>query len=343
MRKVAVDKAVGLTLGHDITGIIPGKKKHRAFRRGHVITAEDINRLKDLGKEHVLIWGPDDNLVHEDDAAVMLASSAAGTGIDWTEPNQGRVNLIAQYDGLFKVQLGRLQKLNSLPSVIFATLHGQRAVIKGQNVAGTRVVPIAVGQELMQEAQKICREPVPLVNVVPFKPLWVKVITTGREVNSGRIPDGFRKVIQQKIRPFGGRLLGQVIVPDDAEVIAGEIRNAFTEGAELIFVTGGMSVDADDVTPLGIRSSGAEVVSYGVPVLPGSQFMLAYQGQVAIAGVPGGALFSRKTTLDILLPRLFAGERIDKMDLIALAHGGLCEDCQVCHFPQCPYGKSSFI
>lgn len=343
MRKVAVDESIGLTLGHDITGIIPGRKKHRAFRRGHVIAAEDIDRLKDLGKEHILVWEPDDHLVHEDDAAQMLASAAAGPGIEWTEPNQGRVNLIAQYDGLFKVQVGQLQKLNYLPNVIFATLHSHRTVIKGQNVAGTRVVPLVVERMLMEEAQKICRESFPLVSVKPFQPLWTKVITTGREVNSGRIEDGFRKVMKQKIAPFGGRFLGQVIVPDDPKVIAEEITNAVIEGAELVFVTGGMSVDADDVTPQGIRESGAEVVSYGVPVLPGSQFMLAYQGDVAIGGVPGGALFSRKTTLDLLLPRLFAGERIDKADLVALAYGGLCEDCQVCHFPQCPFGKSSSL
>ncbi|MGI6436145.1 MAG: molybdopterin-binding protein [Syntrophomonadaceae bacterium] len=343
MRKVAVDQAIGLTLGHDITRIIPGKKKYRAFTRGHVIAAEDINRLKDLGKEHILVWEPEDNLVHEDDAALLLASSAAGAGIDWTRPNQGRVNLIAQYDGLLRVQVGQLQKLNHLEHIIFSTLHNFRSVMKGQCVAGTRVVPVAVKQELMEQAQRLCRAPWPLVSIKPFQPLWVTVITTGSEVNSGRIRDGFGRIIRKKIAPFGGRWMGQIIVPDNSELIAGEIQNAIAEGAQLILLTGGMSVDADDATPQGIRASGAEVVSYGVPVLPGSQFMLAYQGHVAIAGIPGGALFSRRTTLDLLLPRIFAGERVDKADLAALAHGGLCEGCQVCHYPQCPFGKNSYL
>jgi molybdopterin biosynthesis enzyme len=343
MRKVAVDQAIGLTLGHDITRIIPGKKKNRAFKRGHIIAAEDVNLLRDLGKEHVLIWEPDDDLMHEDDAALLLASSAAGAGIAYTRPNQGRVDLIAQYDGLLRVQLAQLQKLNSLEHVIFSTLHNCRSVVKGQYVAGTRVVPVAVEQELMEKAKRLCRAPWPLVSVKPFQPLWVTVITTGSEVNSGRIRDGFGKIIRKKIAPFGGRWMGQIIVPDISELIAAEIHNALAEGAQLILLTGGMSVDADDATPQGIRVSGAEVVSYGVPVLPGSQFMLAYQGHVAICGIPGGALFSRKTTLDLLLPRIFAGERIEKADLAALAHGGLCEGCQVCNYPQCPFGKNSCL
>lgn len=343
MRKVAVDQAIGLTLGHDITRIIPGKRKYRAFKRGHIIAAEDVNLLKDMGKENILIWEPDDDLIHEDDAALLLASSAAGAGIDYTRPNQGRVNLIAKYDGLLLVQLAQLRKLNSLEHVIFSTLHNCRSVVKGQIVAGTRVVPLAVERQLMEKAQRLCRAPWPLVSVKPFQPLWVTVITTGSEVNSGRIRDGFGKVIRKKIAPFGGRWMGQIIVPDDSALIAAEIQNALAEGAQLILLTGGMSVDADDATPQGIRASGAEVVSYGVPVLPGSQFMLAYQGHVAICGIPGGALFSRKTTLDLLLPRIFAGERINKADLAALAHGGLCEGCPDCYYPHCAFGKNSCL
>lgn len=342
MRKVPVDQAVGLTLGHDITRIIPGQEKHRAFSRGHVIGAEDVDRLKDLGKENIYVWEPDDNLVHEDDAARRMAIHAAGSGIAWTKPNQGRVNLKAQYDGLLTVQVSQLMWLNNLENIIFATLHNNRTVVKGQTVAGTRVVPLAVDRDLIEQAEQLCSEPVPLVSVRPFRPLWVTLIVTGSEVNSGRIRDGFGKVIRKKIAPYGGRWMTQVIVPDDAELISREIQNAVAEGAQLVLVTGGMSVDADDATPRGIRASGAEVVFYGAPILPGSQFMLAYQSHVAICGIPGGALFSRKTTLDLLLPQIFAEERIHRADITALGHGGLCTECKVCHFPQCPFGKSSY-
>lgn len=340
MRKVPVEEAVGLALGHDITRVVPQQQKYRAFRKGHIINSEDIPQFMDLGKKHIIVWEPNDNMVHEDDGAVRLARAAAGPGVYWTEPNQGRVNLKASHNGILNVQIEQLSWINNIDDLIFATLHTNRTVVKDQMVAGTRIVPIAIDRNVLQETEELCSKSLPLVSVKPFQPLWVAVITTGSEVNNGRIKDGFGKVIRHKIIPFGGRWMGQVTVPDDPELISLEIQNFIAEGAQLILVTGGMSVDADDTTPLGIRKSGADVIFYGAPVLPGSQFMLAYQGNVAICGVPGGALFSRRTTLDLLLPRIFAGVEITRADIVALGHGGLCEDCQFCHFPHCPFGKA---
>ncbi len=342
MRKVAVEDAVGLELIHDITRIVPGQAKGRAFARGHVITPEDIPQLKDIGKEHIYVMEPDDNMVHEEEAALRMANRAAGPGIRVTAPNQGRVNLLADCDGLLKVQVEQLNWLNNLDKIIFATLHNNRAVVKGQMVGGTRVVPLAIEASLLEEAEKMCGSPRALLSVKSFQPLWVAVVTTGSEVNSGRIRDAFGKVIRQKIAPFNGRWMNQVIVPDDPELICREVQSFVAEGAGLILVTGGMSVDADDATPTAIQQSGAEVVFYGAPVLPGSQFMLAYQGSVPICGVPGGALFSRKTTLDLLLPRIFAADPISRSDIVALGHGGLCQECKVCHFPLCSFGKANW-
>lgn len=341
MRKVPVGEAVGMTLGYDITKIVPGREKYRAFRRGQIITDPDIPKLKDMGKEHIYVWEPDDTLLHEDDAALRLARMAAGSGLSWTEPNQGKVNIWSEYNGLLKVQVDKLNQINNLDDIVFATLHNDRVVAEGQTVAGTRVVPVAVELKTIEDAEKICAGETPILMVKPFLPLWTAVITTGTEVNSGRIKDGFGRIIRQKIAPFGGRWMGQVIVPDDTDLITREIQNFIAEGANLIIVTGGMSVDADDATPQGIRDTGAELVFYGAPILPGSQFMLAYQGHVPICGVPGGALFSRKTTLDLLLPRIFAGDLISRLDIVAMGHGGLCEECDICHFPQCPFGKAT--
>jgi hypothetical protein len=341
MRKIPVEKAVGEILGHDITRIVPQKLKYRAYERGHVIAQEDIPRLKDLGKKHIFVWEQDDNLVHEDEGAVCLAKAAAGPGVSWVTPSQGRINLKAKYDGLLKVQVEQLNRLNNMDSIIFATLHNNRKVKKDQMIAGTRVVPVAIEKYNLEYAESICSEPVSLLSVKPYKPLWVGVITTGSEVNNGRIRDGFGKVMRRKISDFGGRWMGQVTVPDDSKLIALEIQNFIAEGAQLILVTGGMSVDPDDSTPQGIKNAGVEVVFYGAPVLPGSQFMLAYQGSVPICGVPGGALFSRRTTLDLLLPRIFVGDIIGRADIVALGHGGLCEECPTCHYPVCPFGKTS--
>ncbi|MEA1960942.1 MAG: molybdopterin-binding protein [Bacillota bacterium] len=340
MRKVLVEDAVGFPLGHDITEIVPQKKKYRAFSRGHVITPEDIPHLMRLGKRHIYIWESNDGLVHEDEASQCMAMAAAGQGISWTEPSQGRVNLKADFDGLLKVRVEQLNQLNCIENIIFSTLHNHRQVNKDQLVAGTRIVPVAIERYHLEYAQRICSEPLPLMEVKPYSPLWVAVISTGSELNNGLIRDGSVQVIRKKIAPFGGRWLGHVTVPDDADLIAMELQNFIAEGAQLILVTGGMSVDPDDVTPLGIRRSGVEVVFYGAPVLPGSQFLLAYQGNVAICGVPGGALFSRRTTLDLLLPRIFCQDMISRSDVVALGHGGFCEECPTCHFPLCPFGKA---
>ena len=297
MRKIPIEQSIGMALGHDITKIVPGRRKYCAFSRGHIISPEDIPLLRDMGKEHIWVGELSDNLVHEDEAALRLAQSSAGPGVTWTTPNQGRVNLVAKHDGLLQVQVSQLMWLNNLDNIVFATLHNNSPVVKGQVIAGTRIVPLAVESCLIKEAEKLCSNPLSLVSVKHFRPLWVAVITTGSEVNNGQIRDGFGKIIRQKIAPYGGRWMSQVIIPDDCQIIASEIQNFIAEGAQLILVTGGMSVDADDATPKGIRESGAELVFYGAPVLPGSQFMLL-SGPVAICGAYWRGSFSaQKTTL----------------------------------------------
>lgn len=340
MEIIPVEQAVGMTLGHDITKIIPGREKCRAFKRGHVITAADIPQLCALGKEHVYVWEQAAGVIHEDEAAIRLAAHAAGPGLVYGQPNQGKVNIRAAVDGLLKVQVEQLDQLNRLPDMAMATLHNNRAVSKGTIVAGTRIIPLTVPAPALAAAEAVCGQLGPLLTVKPFQPLWVGVITSGSEVYSGRIKDGFYKVVQQKLAPFGARLLGQVIVPDDAGIISQEIHRFIAEGAQLVLVTGGMSVDPDDVTPSGIRGTGADVVAYGSPVLPGSMFMLAYLGRVPVCGLPGCVMFNRTTVFDLILPRLFTGELINKEDIVKLGHGGLCSECAVCRFPACSFGKA---
>lgn len=340
MRKVPVTEAAGMVLCHDITRIIPGREKGRAFRRGQVITPGDIPTLLDLGKEHIYVWESEETMIHEDEAALSLARHAAGPGLRWDQPNQGRVNLRAVHDGLLKIDVSKLNRVNSLDDIAMATAHNNRVVTKEQIVAGTRVIPLAVRRDILEEAEELCGQAGPMITVKPFQPLWVGVVTTGSEVYSGRIQDGFCSVIKQKTAPFGAKVLGQVIVPDDPVLISREIHQFVAEGAELVLATGGMSVDPDDVTPVGIRATGAEVVSYGAPVLPGSMFMLAYLGHVPVCGLPGCVMFNNVTIFDLILPRIFAGERISRPDIVALGHGGLCDECADCRFPACSFGKS---
>ena len=340
MRKVPVTEAVGMVLCHDITRIIPGCEKEEPSA-GQVITPGDIPKLLDLGKEHIYVWEPEIDLIHEDEAALRLARHAAGPGLSWDQPNQGRVNIRATRKGLLKVQVDRLHQLNELDDVVMATLHNNRVVAKDQVVAGTRVIPLAIQRHLLEAAEEISGKPSPLITVKPFQPLWVGVVTTGSEVYSGRIQDGFCSIIRQKTAPFNARVLGQVIVPDDPHLISTQIRQLIAEGAELVMVTGGMSVDPDDVTPAGIRATGADVVSYGAPVLPGAMFMLAYLGHVPVCGLPGCVMFNKTTIFDLILPRIFAGEHLNRSDIVNLGHGGLCEECEICQYPACPFGKAT--
>ncbi|NMA14816.1 MAG: molybdopterin-binding protein, partial [Clostridia bacterium] len=144
MQKVPVTEAVGMVLCHDITRIIPGREKCRAFRRGQLITLGDVSKLRDLGKEHIYVWESLPGMVHEDEAALRLARRAAGTGLYWDEPSQGKVSLKAQYDGLFRVRVNQLNSINSLEGLAFATLHDNRVVSKNQVVAGTRIIPLTI-------------------------------------------------------------------------------------------------------------------------------------------------------------------------------------------------------
>jgi len=341
MQKVPVAEAVGMILCHDITRIIPGEVKERAFRKGQMITEADVPKLKDLGKEHIYVWESTPGLVHENDAALRLARLAAGSGLYWDEPNQGKVTLQAEYEGVLKVQGEILNDLNSLTGVALSTLHNNRVVTPGQAVAGVRVIPLTIESEILDDAEKICTAGAPLLTVKPLRALAVGIVTTGYEVYSGRIKDGFTSVVTEKIEAYGGHVCAHEILPDNADLIADAIRRMVAEGAELIITTGGMSVDPDDVTPTGIKGSGAEVVSYGAPVLPGSMFMLAYLGDIPICGLPGCAMYSKTTIFDLVLPRIVSGERLTKRDIVAFGQGGLCENCPECTFPVCPFGKSN--
>lgn len=339
MKVVAVQDAVGMVLEHDVTEIVPDGFKGPAFRRGHVIQTADIDRLRDLGKEHIAVLelGPD--MVHEDDAARRLATAAAGAGVALSEPREGKVNLIAERGGLLKVAADRLEQINALEEIILVTRHTDRVVKSGQIVAGTRAIPLAIAEAQLQRAEALCARSPGLVTILPLEQKVAGLITTGSEVYHGRIEDRFGPVVTDKIAALGSRVSRQVLVPDDIAMTAAAIRTFLDEGADLVLITGGMSVDPDDVTPASIRAAGADVVVYGVPVLPGAMFMLAYLDGVPIVGLPGCVMYHRTSIFDLVVPRLLAGERLCREDLLSLGHGGLCLDCDPCRYPDCGFGS----
>jgi hypothetical protein len=339
VKLIPVAKAVGMVLSHDVTEIVPGRFKGPAFKRGHVIQPEDVDRLRDLGKENIAALDLGPGWVHEDDAAHRLASAAAGAGITLSSPCEGKVSLTASRNGLLKIDVDRLNNINAIADVMMATLHTHQLVTAGQVVAGTRIIPLTIKEEELQAAEAHCGPGAPVVALKPLRPHRVGLVTTGSEVYHHRIEDRFGPVVRGKINALGSRIIQQICVPDDIPMTVAAIEALIAEGAQIVLITGGMSVDPDDLTPGSIRATGAEVVTYGAPVLPGAMFMLAYLKDLPIIGLPGCVMYHQSSIFDLLLPRILAGERLTRADIVALGHGGLCLGCDDCRYPACGFGK----
>ena len=322
LKVIPVEEAVGLPLAHDITEIIPGKHKGPAFRRGHIVRKEDISKLLDVGKRNLYVMELDRDELHEEEAAHRVAKAAAGPNLKLVGPSEGRVNLVAEIAGLLKIDSDLLYRLNSLGNLVMATLLSDRYVNKGDVVAGTRTIPVVVKEELIHQAEALCKEH-PIVRILPMPARRIHLIVTGSEVYTGRIQDGFEPVVRRKTAAMGSHLADKQVANDDPDQIAKLIQEAQRAGAEIILVSGGMSVDPDDKTPEGIRRSGARIESHGFPVLPGSMFLMAYLNDTPILGLSGCVLHDPFSAFDILLPRLLAGDKITRADVMAMGHGGL--------------------
>lgn len=339
MKLIKTTEAVGHVLCHDMTQIIPGVTKDAVFRKGHVVREEDIPVLLSIGKDNLYVWEKDDTMYHEDEAADILRGLCQNDYMEASSPKEGKVELTAQTDGLFKVDEERLIRLNSLGEMMVATRHGNFPVKKGDKLAGTRIIPLVIEKEKMEAAKKAVGEE-PLLALLPYHHKKVGIVTTGNEVFHGRIRDQFGPVIREKLAEFDTEVLGQTIMNDDQEKITEAIQAFLDAGADMVVCTGGMSVDPDDTTPAAIKGTGAEIVSYGAPVLPGAMFLLAYtEDGRPIMGLPGCVMYAKRTIFDLVLPRVMADERVTAQDLAKLGMGGLCLGCPTCIFPNCGFGK----
>lgn len=339
MKKMRTVDAVGQVLCHDITQIIRGVSKGPVFRKGHIIQPEDIPVLLSVGKEQIYIWENNEHMLHENDAAVILRDICQGSHIAAGEPKEGKIELTADCDGLFLVDTQGLYRVNALGQMMIATRHGGFTVKKGDRLAGTRIIPLVIEKEKM-EAAKQAAGPRPLLQVVPFRKIRYGVVTTGSEVFHGRIKDTFTDVIVSKMAEFGAVMEAHEILDDDPAAITQAIQGMLEQQLDMVLCTGGMSVDPDDQTPLAIKNTGARIVSYGAPVLPGAMFLLSYMpdGRPVI-GLPGCVMYARRTIFDLVLPSLIAGVPVTADQLASLGEGGYCLNCPVCTFPNCGFGK----
>ena len=334
------EDAVGQVLCHDITQIIKGVTKDAVFRKGHIITEEDIPVLLSVGKDHIYVWENDETMMHENDAAEVLCAICKGDNMTRGGVKEGKIELSAECDGVLKINREKLYAVNSFGQMMIATRHGDFPVKKGDKLAGTRIIPLVIEKEKMEQVKALCGDE-PIMKVVPYRSRKVGIVTTGNEVFYGRIKDTFTPVVQEKVEFFGAEVIGHKITNDENENIEKCIRELLAEGCDMILCTGGMSVDPDDKTPLAIRNVCGSVVTYGAPVLPGAMFLLAYYGEnnIPVMGLPGCVMYAKRTIFDNVLPRIMTGEILKKEDFDRLGEGGLCLNCDICTFPNCGFGK----
>ena len=344
MREIRTEDAVGHILCHDITQIIKDVKKGVLFKKGHIIREEDIPLLLSVGKEHLYVWEKKEGILHENEGAQILYEICAGDSeiIHGSDIKEGKIELIADIDGVLKIRRDALNAVNSQGEMMIASRHGDFPVKKGDKLAGTRIIPLLIEQEKMEKAKEVAGNS-PILSLMPFKKKKVGIVTTGNEVFYGRIKDTFGPVVAEKVKEFEAEVIGQTIVNDDMEKIAKATESFIEQGADMVLCTGGMSVDPDDKTPGAIKSTGARIVSYGAPVLPGAMMLLAYykknEKEIPIVGLPGCVMYSKRTVFDLVLPRLMADDMVTSDDLAGLGLGGLCLSCDICTFPNCGFGK----
>ena len=339
MKLMRTEDAVGQVLCHDITQIIKGVTKDAVFRKGHVIREEDIPVLLSVGKENVYIWENDENMLHENDAAQILYEICRGDYMHPTPVKEGKIELVADIDGLLKVDDAKMRLINGMGQLMIASRHGNFAVHKGDKLAGTRIIPLVIEKEKMERAREMCGAE-PILKLLPFVHKKVGIVTTGSEVYHHRIKDEFTPVIYEKLAEFDTEVIGQILCDDDHEMITKAILTHIENGADMVICTGGMSVDPDDRTPLAIKNTGVEIVSYGAPVLPGAMFLLSYYNEtIPVVGLPGCVMYAKRTIFDLILPRLMADDPVTADELAALGQGGLCLNCEICTFPNCGFGK----
>ncbi len=339
MKEIKTTEAVGHVLCHDMTQIIPGVTKDARFRKGHVVTEEDIPVLLSMGKESLFVWEKNEGMLHEDEAAERMRAMCQNANMRASEPKEGKIELFAECDGLFRVDVERLEQVNSIDQLMIATRHTNTPVKAGDKLAGTRVIPLVIEEKPLLEAEEIV-DGKPLLEILPYKLRTVGLVTTGNEVQKGLINDKFTPVIIAKLKQYGMSVTHHCTPGDDMAAITQAVNDFHAAGVDLILCTGGMSVDPDDRTPGAIKATGCEIVTYGAPVLPGAMFLLGYFADgTPVMGLPGCVMYAATTIFDLMLPRVAAGVRVTPRDLKKLGHGGLCLGCKVCTWPNCGFGK----
>ncbi|MGQ9647518.1 MAG: molybdopterin-binding protein [Thermodesulfobacteriota bacterium] len=339
MKKIRIEDAVGLMLGHDVTQIIPGKYKGPRFKRGHRIRKEDIPEFLKIGKEHIYVMDLKSGIIHEDEAALRLGKAFAGKNIEMKGPSEGKATFHSKIQGILEINLPLLNRINLSRNIILSTVHHHALCRPRMAIGATRIISLIAPEKQIQRVEAWCEKDGPVLEILPFRKLEVGVVITGNEIYRGRIKDRFDDKVGRKINAFGSRVVKKVVVPDDAHQISQALLKLQNDSVDLILITGGLSVDPDDVTREGIRKAGTKIVFYGTPVLPGAMFLYGVLRGKPLLGLPACVFHHEATLFDLIFPRILAGQALSKKEIALLGHGGFCQNCEPCHFPVCPFGK----
>ncbi len=335
--KIPIEKAIGEEIPHDFTKISPTEGfKGAYFKKGHIITEDDIPKLKAIGKNYIYKLILDEDELHEDDFAKAIAPYLAGKNISFSkEPEEGKITFFADIDGLFRLDRKAVINLNRIEITSFPTIHDRFPVKKGYKVAAFRIIPLVAKKKVLDRALRIAKKP--LIWVDEYKIKKASVIITGTEVYEGRIKDKFLPKIRRKLANFGVEIERSAILPDDIK----RIRDKFLDfsDSEFVIVTGGSSVDPDDVSKKALKKAGVKFIREGNPIQPANNLSIGYFNDTVVSVVPAGAIFYKATAFDIFLPRILTKDKITKRDIAEYSIGGLCHFCKVCVYPVCPFGK----
>ncbi len=339
MRKIRIEDAVGMVLGHDVTQIIPGKYKGPRFKRGHKIKKEDIPEFLKIGKEHIYVMVQKPGMIHEDEAALRLGRVFAGRNIEISGPSEGKVTLHSTIKGVLKINVPLLHRINLSRNVILSTIHRYTPCSPRMAVGATRIISLMAPEKQIEKVENWCRKEGPVIEILPYQKMNIGVLVTGNEFIKGRTQDRFDDKVGKKINQFGSRVVRKFVVPDEMDQISKALFDLQEDSVDLILVTGGLSVDPDDVTRAGIRKAGTKIIFYGTPILPGAMFLYGMLQEKPVLGLPACVFHHHATLFDLIFPRILAGEVLNRREMSFLGHGGYCQNCDPCHFPVCPFGK----
>ena len=339
MRKIRIEDAVGMVLGHDVTQIIPGKYKGPRFKRGHKIKKEDIPEFLKIGKEHIYVMDLKPGIIHEDDAALRLGQAFSGENVEIVGPSEGKMTFHSKINGVLKINLALLQRINLSGNIILSTLHRYTPCKPEMAIGATRIISLTTLERQIEKVENWCKKYGPVIEIFPYRTLDVGVVVTGNEFFHGRTEDRFDDRVGKKIVGFGSRVIKKLVVSDDIHQISQALLDLQADSIDLILVTGGLSVDPDDVTRAGIKKAGTRIIFYGTPILPGAMFLYGMLGEKPVLGLPACVFHHNATLFDIIFPRILAEEVLSRKEISLLGHGGFCQNCNPCKFPVCPFGK----